>query len=183
MGSLSAQNGPFRVQTQVVQVPVSVTDRNGRNVDGLAAGDFALLDNGVRQEVNLDDFDTGLAPISLVVAIQTSGISTPALTKIRRIGRLIQPLVIGQEGEAAVVTFDSDIKWLQDFTSDDDKIRDAVMKIKAGSMGQARMLDAIAAVSDRIKQRKGRRMLLLISESRDRGSRTTFQQAMETLER
>jgi len=40
MGFITAQDVPFRVQTKVVQVPVSVTDKNGRNVDGLTARDF-----------------------------------------------------------------------------------------------------------------------------------------------
>jgi hypothetical protein len=40
-----------------------------------------MLDDGVQQEVTLDDF-TGLPPISLAIVIQTSGISTPALAKI-----------------------------------------------------------------------------------------------------
>ncbi len=180
---MTAQNVPFRVQTEVVQVPISVADKNGRKVDGLMAGDFIVLDNGVRQVVTVDDFFSGLAPISLAIAIQTSGISTPAMAKIRRIGSMIQPLVIGQRGEAAVVTFDSEIKWLQDFTSDDDKIRDAVKKLQPSWADQARMIDAIAAVADRMKERQGRKVLLLISESRDRGSETRFPQAMEAVER
>jgi VWFA-related protein len=97
---------------------------------------------------------------------------------------MIQPLVIGPRGAAAVVAFDSKIRWLQDFTSDDTKIQDTVENLKAGSaMEQARMLDAIAAVANRMKDLKGRKLLLLVSESRDRGSETTFQQAMEAVER
>src|SRR5579863_3195793 len=183
LGGIAAQNVPFRVQTKVVQVPVSVTDKNGRNVDGLTARDFKLLDDGVPQEVTADDFFTGLAPISLAIAVQTSGISTPALIKIRRIGSMIRPLVIGQLGEAAVVTFDSEVKWLQDFTSDEDKIRDAVKKLQPAWADQARMLDAIAAVAERMSQRQGRKVLLLISESRDRGSETKFPQAVEAVAR
>jgi len=75
------------------------------------------------------------------------------------------------------------INWMQDFTSDDDKIRYAVKNLKPGSMGEARMLDAIVEVADRMQQRKGRKMLVLISETRDRGSETKFQQAMEAVER
>jgi VWFA-related protein len=184
LGSLIAQNEPFRVQTKVVQVPVSVTDKTGRNIDGLVARDFSVLDDGVPPEVTLDAFGRGSAPISLAIAIQTSGISTPTLRKIRRIGGMIQPLVIGLRGEAAVVTFDGEITWLQDFTSDDIKIRQAVNNLKPESaMNQVRMLDAIAAVADRMKERKGRRVLLLVSENRDRGSETTFKQALETVER
>ena len=80
LGGIAAQNVPFRVQTKVVQVTVSVTDKYGRVVDGLTAPDFRVLDDGVPQEVTVDDFFTGLAPISLAIAVQTSGISTPALT-------------------------------------------------------------------------------------------------------
>jgi VWFA-related protein len=183
-GIATAQNSSFSIQTNVVQVPVIVTERNGRYVDGLVARDFQVLDNGARQEVTVDDFSSGLAPISLAIAIQTSGISTPALTMIRHIGGMIQPLVIGLQGEAAVVTFDGKIKWLQDFTPDDDKIRDAVKTVKAAAgIDRARMLDAIVEVADRMQQRKGRKVLLLISESRDRGSETVFRQSMELVER
>jgi len=184
LGSIAAQDKPFRVQTKIVQVPVSVMDKYGRYLDGLAASDFTVLDNGVPQEVTLDDFDTGMPPISLAIAVQTSGISTPALARIRRIGAMIQPLVIGPRGAAAVVALGREVKWLQDFTSDDAEIQDAVENLKAGSaLAQARMLDAIAAISQHMKQRKGRKVLLLLSESRDRGSETSFRQALEAVER
>lgn len=183
LADIAAQNVPFRVQTKVVQVPVSVTDKNGRHFDGLTARDFRVLDDGVPQEVTVDDFFTGLAPISLAIAVQTSGISTPALTKVRRIGSMIQPLIIGQQGEAVIVAFDSEIRWLQDFTSDDNKIQEAVKKLQPSWADQARMIDAIAAVADRMKQRQGRKVLLLISESRDRGSETKFPQAVEAVAR
>jgi VWFA-related protein len=190
LGSMSAQDDsshsqtPFRVQADVVQIPVSVTDRSGRNIDGLLSHDFTVLDDGFPLEVALDLFGRGSAPISLVIAIQTSGISTPSLQKIRRIGGMIQPLVIGLHGEAAVLTFDGEIAWRQDFTSDDIRIRQAVNNLKPGTaVKQARMFDAITAVADRMTERKGRRVLLLVSESRDQGSATTFQQALESVMR
>ena len=96
---------------------------------------------------------------------------------------MIQPLVTGPRGEAAVVTFDHEIKWLQDFTGDDKKIRQAVKGLKAADSYSARMFDAVAEASDRLRQRPGRKVLLLISEGRDSGSETKFQQAVETVER
>jgi VWFA-related protein len=173
----------FRAETNVVQVPVSVTGKGGRNIQGLTARDFKLLDDGVQREITLDTFDTGVAPISLVVAIQSTGISTPALTKIRRIGGMIEPLVIGSKGAAAIVTFDEEVNWLQDFTADSATIQDAVKNVTPNSGMQARMLDAIVAAADHMRQRKGRKVLLLISESRDRGSKTSFQDAMEVVQR
>jgi VWFA-related protein len=183
----SAQNPAaapeFRAETNVVQVPVSVSDKKGKNIQGLTVRDFKLLDDGVPGEITLDTFDTGVAPISLVVAIQSTGISTPALTKIRRIGGMIEPLVIGSRGAAAIVTFDEEVRWLQDFTADSGEIQDAVRSVTPNSGMQARMLDAIVAAADHMRQRKGRKVLLLISESRDRGSKTSFQDAMEIVQR
>jgi VWFA-related protein len=190
LGSLTGQNDPFhaqtpfRVQTEVVQIPVGVTDKNGRSIDGLVARDFTVLDDGFPLEITLDTFGKGSAPISLAIVIQRSRVSARTLTKIGRIGGMIQPLVIGLRGEAAVVMFDSEITWLQDFTSDDIRIRQALNNLKPRpSVKQAQVLDAIVAVADRMKERKGRRVLLLVSESRDQGSETTFQHALETVER
>lgn len=182
-GEIIAQNPAFRTETNVVQVPVGVTAGNGRDIEGLQARDFTVRDNGVTRDISLDVFGAGAAPISLVIAVQSSGISTPALKKVQRIGGMIQPLVIGTRGEAAVVTFDSQVTWVQDFTGDPAAIRNAFTNIKPFKSAQARMYDAIAEVADHMKDRKGRRVLLLISESRDRSSTIKFEEAMDAVQR
>ncbi len=183
LGHLTAQSPTFRAQSNVVTVPVSVTDKHGKLVEGLSAADFKLLDDGLPRAIGLDVFDTGVAPISLAIAVQSAGISTPALKKIRRIGSMIQPLITGARGAAAVVSFDSQVNWVQDFTSDPGALQDAIEDIMPYQNNEARMLDAIAEVADRMKDRKGRKVLLLISETRDRGSKVKFEQAMEALQR
>jgi VWFA-related protein len=96
---------------------------------------------------------------------------------------MIQPLVTGTKGQAAVVTFDKEIKWLQDFTRESAKISNAVKGLKAAPAEGARMFDAIMQVAERMQKRPGRRVLLLISESRDQGSETRLQQALQVVER
>src|SRR6202012_22075 len=174
---------PFRVESGIVQVPVSVTGKRGTQVADLQADDFDVLVDGVHRQITLDRFDTGVAPISLVVAIQSAGISSPAIAKIRRIGGMIQPLVIGSRGEAAVLSFDSEVKWLQDFTQDSGAIDNAIMNLKPGESMQACMFDAIVEAANRMKRRAGRKILLLISETRDRGSHTKFDDALEAVAR
>jgi VWFA-related protein len=179
-----AQDRPFRTEIHVVQVPVTVLNEKGANIDGLKAPDFSVLDNGDERRVSLDTFGTGVAPISLAIAIQTSGISKPALAKIRRIGGMIQPLVIGRRGEAAVLTFDDEINWRLDFTSDSEAIQKVIRAVQpGGGLRQARMLDAVVDAADLMKERKGRRVLLLISETKDRGSHSKLENAIQAVER
>jgi len=183
LAAATAQDRPFRVQTRIVQVPAVITNKNGYSIDGLRAQDFTVLDNGVPQEITVDDFAAGLPPISLVVAIQSSAISKLALAPIRRIAGMIEPVVIGQRGEAAVVSFDREIRWLQDFTTSDDEIRAAIKSVKPGALSGARIFDTIVEVAARTKARPGRKILLLLSQSQDAGSSAKFQQAVEALER
>jgi VWFA-related protein len=178
-----AQDHSFRTETRVVQVPVTVTDATGRNVDGLTTADFTVLDNGVPQPITLDTFGTGAAPISLVIAIQSSAAATPAMVKIRRIGGMITPLVVGHRGEAAIVTFDNQVTWRQDFTSESDRIQASVKNLKATSQTEARLFDAVVDAANHMKDRKGRKVILLISETRDRGSEARLEQALEAVER
>jgi VWFA-related protein len=181
--TIVAQDIPFHSESRVVQVPVTVSNEKGAHVDGLKLHEFTLLDDGQERQISLDTFGTGMAPISLAIAVETSSISKLALARIHRIGGMIQPLVIGRRGEAAVLTFDQAISWRLNFTSDSDAIRKTIAALTPGDSLQSHMLDAVVDVADAMKERKGRRILLLISETRDRGSRAKLEDAIEAVER
>jgi VWFA-related protein len=169
--SLAAQEPRFNVRSRLVLVPVTVTDLKGRSIDGLEASDFVLSDNGRPQSIAVDTIDTGVAPVALVVAVQSSGISAAVLEKVRKIGAMIQPLITGERGCAGVVSFAERVTWLQDCTKDPDTLDRAFRDIRPGADKEARMLDAVqSAVEHLRRQPNARRVLLLISESRDRGS-------------
>ncbi|MGJ5819534.1 VWA domain-containing protein [Paludibaculum fermentans] len=166
----------YDVQSRLVQVPVLVTDAKGNSLDGLEASDFQLFDNGQPQKFVVDSLGSGLAPISLVIAVQSSGISAPVLEKVRKIGAMIQPLIIGERGCAAVVTFSERVEWLQECTNSNDAIDGAINRLKPAEPRAGRMLDAVAQAVDRLNARpNSRHVLLLISESKDRGSETSLE--------
>jgi VWFA-related protein len=176
--TLVAQESRFGVQSRLVLVPVTVVDAKGRTVDGLEAQDFAVIDNGRPQTISVDTIGTGVAPVALVIAVQTSGISKPVLEKVQKIGAMIQPLVTGDRGCAAVVSFSERIDWIQDCTNDPDALIGAFQQLHHGQPKGARMLDAVYDAVKRLeKYQNSRRVLLLISESRDRGSETRLDQA------
>ena len=108
--ALLAQDSPIKTNVHLVLVPTTVTDKKGMLIDGLHEDDFVVTDDGVPQKIHMDTSDTVLAPVSLVVLVQSSGISEPALARIRLVGAMIQPLVIGQKGQAAVIAYDTEVR-------------------------------------------------------------------------
>jgi VWFA-related protein len=113
------------------------------------------------------------------VAVERSFPSAAVVNKTHKIGNMIEPLVTGERGEVAVVAFDSQVDVRQDFTTDFEKVATALRNIRSGNYG-ARMVDAVAESVRMLAQRppERRRVLLLISEERDRHSRTKLDAAI-----
>jgi hypothetical protein len=80
----AGQDSTIRTTVPLVVLPTSVTEKGGGVISGLTASDFMLLDDGKPKNVNIDFVDLGLAPIALVVLIQTNDLSSPALGKISK---------------------------------------------------------------------------------------------------
>ena len=180
----SGQELTIRTQVPLVMSPVTVTDRNGRFVDGLAESDFELLDNGKHQKVQVDTSDVAQTPISLAIAVGTHNNAAAALGKIRKVGSMIQPLVTGERGEAAIVSFSGKVKVIQEFTPDAKSITKAFAALSVDGAG-ARMLDAAMQGIAMLRARPAshRRILLLISESKDRGSEAKLQSVLDAAQR
>jgi VWFA-related protein len=158
----------FVTSVKEVMAPVTVTDRDGKIVNGLTALNFRLLDNGKPQMISVDPL---AHPISLVVAVQANSTVEAILPQIRKIGSVFDDLVIGANGELAVLAFDHRIQTMTPFTSDPDKIHDAFKKIRSGSSA-SHLNEATTQALNMLRSRPPdrRRILVLISESRDVGS-------------
>jgi len=113
------------------------------------------------------------------VAVQCSAGVETLLPKIQRIGPMLQGLLVGDQGEVAILAFDHRMRVLQDFTQDSKKINEAMHKITAGSQTGA-VVDAINEGVHMLRRRPAgrRRILLLISETRDNGSEGKVRETM-----
>jgi len=172
----AAVDRPIRVQVEVVVAPVNVVDRNGDNVDGLRPDQFHLFDNDKEQNIHVD---VAFHSISMAIAVQCNDRVESVLPQIQKIGDMIQPIVIGDQGEAAVLAFDSRIRLMQEFTSDSGKITEALKKIHAGS-SQNRMIDAVEEAVRLLSLRPHdrRRIVLLVSETRDKSSEARLKETL-----
>ncbi len=163
-----------------VTAPVIVHDAKGNVVSGLTPLDFELYDNGKLQKITED---ATTHPISMVVAVQASANMEKLLPQIRKIGSLFSGLVLGENGELAVLAYDHRVQTMTDFTSDPDKISAAFQKIKTGSVPN-HLNDAAmqAAFMLRRRDKTHRRIMMLIGETRDNGSQNSVRDVLTEAE-
>jgi VWFA-related protein len=170
----TAQDGQepaFRSESNVVIVPTLVRDRDRNTVYGLTAQDFIIEDDDVPQKVRLDESATS-KPSSIVVALQLGRRADYELPRIQGLSAMLAPLLDGQHANLALVTFDSHVQQIQGFTADSSAVARKLSAIAPGDGGAA-IVDAIdygvrllqTTPNDR------QRVLLLVSETRDHGSR------------
>jgi VWFA-related protein len=167
----------FVVPVQAIQVPVWVYDKNGSYVEGLRPDQFRVYDNATEQHIT--GVDVSFTPISMVIVIQANADVEKMLPAVNRVGNLIKPQILGEEGEAAVIAYDSRVRVLQEFTHDADQITMAIKKIEPGSYSQ-HLNDAIWEATEMLKKRPKdrRRVILLIGEKRDIGSEVRGREAL-----
>ena len=137
----AGQEYSFSVDIQVVTVPVTVTDPSGDFVTDLDVKDFTVLDNGVAQEI--ESFELSLEPLSIAILVETSSRVASLLPEVRNTGILFTQLIVGETGEAAVISFDNELRLLQDFTGDAELVESAFKNLAAGG-DSVRLSDAVA---------------------------------------
>jgi VWFA-related protein len=177
------QQNPYNLSTQtnLVTVPTQVTGSQGEFVYGLTASQFAVTDNGVPQSVHLEQVpeQTGL---SLVVVVQCSGSAALESGKLAGLTTMIEDITGAAPHEVAILSYGKESSLLSGFTTNPEKITAAVSAIKPCAGGVA-TLDAVERAIDLMDERENhyRRVILLISETRDHGSHATAQEVIEQL--
>ncbi len=166
-----AQEPTFKSQSPLVIVPVTVSSKSGERVWGLKDNDFQLLDNGRETKVTVEPWGTYQSQVALVVVIQTSTISTVALLKVKKMAAMLDGIT-GDGGEVAVITTDSEVKTRLDFTARWEPIQETFEKLNASGGKTGRILDGVDAAIALLAKKppEQRRLVLLLSEARDRGS-------------
>jgi VWFA-related protein len=161
----------LRITTQEVLVPTLVEKRGGGIVYGLKGDDFVLEDNGVAQKVHVqEEMDT--APVSLVVAVEQGGMSVLEFDKVAKLGPLLDLFLSDPRSEAALVGFDSEPHLIRDYTHSGEDLNQSLKTMEPGDGGDA-ILDTVSYAVDLLQDqpKEYRRVLLLISEERDHGSK------------
>jgi VWFA-related protein len=173
----------FESRVDMVSVPVAVTDKEGKFVTDLAADDFTVREDGVRQEIRL--FAAGL---------KESWVGLPPELKDELSGRQVVGLMLDASGsmenemrlvrEAAlkfltnlpktenlfVMDFDENIRISQYSTDDQRQITERIDEVEA--TGWTALYDAVGTFLERLYALDGRKTLVVFSDGVD--SRSTL---------
>jgi VWFA-related protein len=178
----SADNPKFTVRSNLVFLPTRVQDKKGETIYGLTPEQFTLEDNGVRQALQVDE-DPETDGLSLVVVVQCSRSAPAEFAKLKGLPAMIDAIAGGGRHEVAVLSYGEAPYVLGDFSGDSDAVRRALARLKACGEYQAASIDAAYFAINMLKRRPThyRRAILLISETRDHGSRAKLHEVAAEL--
>jgi VWFA-related protein len=175
--ALFAQTGPepqttFRADSNLVVIPVSVTDKVNRFVLGLRKQDFHVLEDGVEQTIS--HFSGDDVPLSIGIAFDISGSMDFKLTAARDAAvHFLETLTPGDE--AFLVEFNDKVDLTVPFSPTADPLRRALLGVQPG--GLTALLDAVRfSLNEMKKARNSRKAIVVISDGGDNHSAYTAAQ-------
>lgn len=170
----AAQNAQptFRSSVELVTVTMSVRDARGRVIRDMTKGDFEVFDSG--SLVPIRDFYAGEAPISLAILLDISGSMAVGgnIERAREAVMVAMKTLRQGTDEAALFTFDSELREVVGFTQDLARVHRVSLDGKP--WGTTLLFDAIAQTAETVAARTNRhRALLVITDGVDSGSTLT----------
>jgi VWFA-related protein len=180
---LGAQARPpapiFPTGIEIINLNISVTDAQNNFVTSLAEGDFAVFEDGIRQELSL--FTHENLPISMVIMIDTSASMEEKLATAQaaavRFTKTLRPQDLAQ-----IVSFNDRSTTLQPFTNDLGALEAAIRKTEAS--GPTALHNSLyIALKDLMRDKKAtelrRRAIVLLSDGEDTASLVTDDQVLD----
>ncbi len=165
----------FKVNVKLVNVFTTVTNSSGAPVSTLKEEDFQVFEDGKPQKIAVFRRESEL-PLSIVVAVDTSlstrGDQKLELESARRFAHAILRPIDG----LSLFQFSEVVDQVTPFTADVRVIDRAINHIRPGAA--TALYDTLYLGSEALKQRRGRKVMVVITDGGDTVSQTNYQQAV-----
>jgi Ca-activated chloride channel family protein len=168
----------IRVNTDLVVLNITVTDKAGQYVPGLRLSDFTVLEDGKEVPARLvSSFNVHESPFASVVLLDTSSSMEMRLSLARSAAiRFLDGL--REEDVAAVYKFDSKVERVQEFSTGRDLAPMAFgMRAKGMTTLNDAIVDAAKALAERSELRKA---IVVLSDGLDTFSKASSSKALES---
>jgi len=202
--TMSQQNSPdtqsphtLKVSTEVVNVLAIVKDKKGHLIPDINKDDFELTEDNTPQEIRYFSKQTD-TPLTLGILVDTSPSQQRVLPLEQEEGKAFIHQVIKPKDMAFVLHFDLEVDLLQDFTGDTKMLSRAIDEtvingggggVLPGTFPNSRacctyLYDAIyLASNDLLKNEVGRKVIILLTDGEDEGSKEKLETALQAAQR
>jgi Ca-activated chloride channel homolog len=163
----------FSISVNLIKVPISVFDAQGNLVGDLRREDFRIWEDQAPQEIRGFDVDTN--SVSVVMLLDTSSSEKTELNKIREAAGEFAA-ALSPDDRVSLITFDDEVKLVQDWTNSIKKIRNALGKIRPGL--RTALHDAMyLAAGEQLNGVEGRKAIILLTDCLNNESKVSFGEA------
>jgi Ca-activated chloride channel homolog len=179
-GEQSQPATTLKVDVKLVNVFVTVTDANGAPVGGLKKDNFVLKEDGQAQTISVFDKESAL-PLSIALAIDTSLSTRHDLPLEQASAKRFARAIIRPVDGLSVIAFSEDVhEATPGFTPELKRIDEGIDHLRLGAA--TALYDAIYLASRSLDHRKGRKVIVLITDGEDTASKIDYKEAVRAAE-
>jgi VWFA-related protein len=168
------------VDVPIVTIDVVATTQHGDIIPGLKKENFRVIDEGVPQTIT--NFGPTDAPITAVLLLEFS--SRGYYDFFAQIGRYWSTALfpqLQQKDWIALETFDMKTRIEVDFTQNKDEVMQGLSRLYFPGFSESNVFDALLETTDRLKDVKGKKSIILVASGVDTFSKHTLDQTMKAL--
>lgn len=168
-----------KIDTNLVTMPVSVLDRDGRFISGLQQKDFQIFENNVQQKVEY--FASVETPFTVVMLIDVSPSTEWQIEDIQNAAiSFVDQL--RPDDKVMVIAFDESVHVLTQPTNNRAQLRNAIQRSKMGD-GTSLYEAVDFAINQQLRQIQGRKAVVLFTDGVDTTSkRASYQSTISDVE-
>jgi len=190
---LIAQDDVIKVDVDLVNVLCTVRGKNNALIGGLEKGDFHLFEDGKEQTIKYFTRETDL-PLTIGLLVDVSGSQERLIDTEHRAASQFFRSVLRPKDLAFIISFGKDSELLQDSTNSAKLLEDGLKQLRlnvpvggvhpgpvptAQNQAGTVLWDAVyLAANERLKSEAGRKVIVVITDGVDTGSRKTREQAI-----
>jgi VWFA-related protein len=191
---------PMKVQVELVHLFATVRDKHNQIISNLTKNDFKVFEDGKQQKIAYFSREMNL-PLTIGLLIDTSGSQEHLLSAEQEAGKRFLRRILTQKDLAMLITFDTDVDLLADFTNERSILDRAIDRARINApvapsvitqgpfpssnkpMGTD-LYDAIYLAShDKLAGEAGRKAIVVLTDAEDVGSTDTLDQAIDAAQR
>ena len=176
----SAQEEPsttLKINVRLVNVFVTVTDQRGAPVGGLNKENFHLMEDGKEQKISVFDRESAL-PLSIILAVDTSLSTKKDLPLELASARHFAHTILRPIDALSVYQFSEIVDEVVPFTADIKTIDRGIDRIHTGAA--TALYDALCLGSQALDRRRGRKVMVVITDGGDTVSRYDYRDAVRS---